>query len=115
MQVSRTQSGVMKAVSTTGWRCESEAVVDVYAVDIAIPELKIAVEVDGPSHFTRTKPKRRLGPSAMKLRHLTSAGWTVFSMLSDDWDDRHASQEKLNKLRDMILQQAEAKLKATYE
>ena len=83
VQVSKTQSAVMKAVSTTGWRCESEAVVDMYAVDIAIPELKIAVEVDGPSHFTRTEPKRRLGPSAMKMRHLASAGWTVFPILSD--------------------------------
>ena len=115
MQASKTQSGVMKAVSTTGWRCESEAVVGVYAVDIAMPELKIAVEVDGPSHFTRTKPKRRLGPSAMKMRHLASAGWTVFPILSDDWDDRHASQEKLNQLRDIVMQQAEAKLKGVHQ
>ena len=115
MQVSGTQSGVMKAVSTTGWRCESEAVVDVYAVDIAMPELKIAVDVDGPSHFTRTKPKRRLGPSAMKMRHLAFAGWTVFSMLSDDWDDRRASQEKLDQLRDIVMQEAKAKLKESGE
>ena len=115
MQVSKTQSGVKKAVSSTGWRCESEAVVDVYAVDIAIPELKIAVEVDGPSHFTRTKPKRRLGPSKMKMRHLASAGWTVFPISSDEWDDRHASQEKLDQLREIVVQQAKAKLKGTHE
>ena len=72
-----------------------------YAVDIAIPELRIAVEIDGPSHFARNA-KRRLGPSVMKHRQLDDMGWHVFPLTAEDWESAESSAEALQKLRDFI-------------
>ncbi len=58
-----------------------------YAVDVSLPDLRIAIEVDGPTHFTRTPgPKGRqgglwvVGATAMKRRHLRALGWDVLSV-----------------------------------
>ncbi|EIE24382.1 hypothetical protein COCSUDRAFT_83686 [Coccomyxa subellipsoidea C-169] len=72
-----------------------------YAVDIAIPELRIAVEIDGPTHFARNA-KRRLGPSIMKHRQLDDMGWHVFPLTAEDWESAESSAAALQKLRDFI-------------
>jgi len=74
-----------------------------YSVDISLPHLKLAIEADGPSHFSRTpgppRPAPNLlppsspppasastgppvlaGPTAMKRRHLRAMGWALVSV-----------------------------------
>lgn len=103
---------VMSAVSMMGFKYEEESIVGIYAVDIAVPDLSVAIEIDGPSHFTRTVPHRRLGPDMMRRRHLTNAGWTVFSISLDEWSVHETSQQRLNDLRDLLMQRAKAELDA---
>ena len=60
------------------------------AIDFASVEQRIAVEVDGPSHFlkavgTHAGPhplltRRRNGPTQAKQYHLQQLGWTVLSL-----------------------------------
>lgn len=75
-----------------------------YAIDIAIPSLRIAVEIDGPSHFARNAD-RRLGPSVMKHRHLSKRGWRVFSVTAQDWSTAESSSAALQNLRELIAEQ----------
>ena len=57
-------------------------------MDLALPQQRIAIEADGPSHFTRnTGDVRPLGHTAMKQRHLQLLGWQVVSVPWLEWDD----------------------------
>ena len=51
-----------------------------YAVDVSLPGAKVALEADGPTHIARTDPKRMLGATAMKRRHLGKMGWSVINV-----------------------------------
>ena len=108
--MSKTQSDVAAAVRLTGARYEEEAIVGLCSVDLIIPELKVAIEVDGPTHFTRTIPKRSLGPTMMKQRHLERAGWEVFSVNSGDWNARDSWQQRMDELRDLLFEKAREQL-----
>ena len=108
--MSKTQSDVAAAVRLTGVRYEEETIVGLCSVDLIIPELKVAIEVDGPTHFTRTIPKRPLGPTMMKQRHLERAGWVVFSVNSDDWNVPDLWQQRMDELRDLLFQKAQEQL-----
>lgn len=46
---------------------------------------KVAVEVDGPSHFTSNKPFRPLGTSVAKHRSLELKGWRVLVVPWFEW------------------------------
>jgi very-short-patch-repair endonuclease len=50
-----------------------------YAVDLSLPEHRIAIEVDGPSHMARNHYERLLGHTSLKRRHLEGLGWKVTS------------------------------------
>ncbi|CAI5467288.1 unnamed protein product [Closterium sp. Yama58-4] len=56
-----------------------------YSIDIALPGQRIALEVDGPSHFTRNT-LTPLGATVLKRRHLEAAGWTVISIPFYHWN-----------------------------
>ena len=75
-----------------------------YAIDIAIPSLRIAVEIDGPVHFMRNAD-RVLGPTAMKRCHLSKLGWRVFSVTTQDWASAESSSKALSNLRELIAEQ----------
>ncbi|GFH06926.1 RAP domain-containing protein [Haematococcus lacustris] len=75
-----------------------------YAVDIGLPQLRVAVEVDGPSHFCLTHTPHNAasrltltGPTAMKRRHLQKLGWATVSIRWKEWDQltSPAAQEQL--------------------
>ena len=93
---------VVNALVLSGTKYEEEAILGIYSVDIAVPDYKVAIEVDGPSHFTRTRPKRPLGPTLMKQRHLKGAGWAVVSVTSDDWGAQESWEQKTCVLRDLF-------------
>ncbi|CAI5947682.1 unnamed protein product [Closterium sp. NIES-64] len=69
-----------------GWVSEyTSSCVWHYSIDIALPGRRIALEVDGPSHFTRNT-LTPLGATALKRRHLEAAGWTVISIPFYHWN-----------------------------
>lgn len=51
-----------------------------YSIDITLPQLRIAIEADGPSHTSRTPGGAMLGATAMKRRHLQRLGWQVINV-----------------------------------
>mmetsp|Transcript_13062 Transcript_13062/g.16752 ORF Transcript_13062/g.16752 Transcript_13062/m.16752 type:complete len:270 (+) Transcript_13062:86-895(+) len=73
-----------------GYACENEFLTSLgYSIDIRLGrehESKVAVEVDGPSHFS-TNTQEFLGPAIMKHRHLRQDGWKVISVPSHEWQE----------------------------
>ncbi len=111
-QVSSLHKDVMTALDLSSTEYEVEAIVGIYSVDIALPDYKVAIEVDGPMHFTRTQPRHPLGPTLMKQRHLEGAGWVVVSVSSDDWDAQESRQQKMYLLRDLFYNIEKQQLEA---
>lgn len=72
-----------------------------YAVDIALPALRIAIEADGPSHRSRNT-QQVLGPTAMKERHVHAAGWRVLTISDNDWDLMQSKRQKQEYLQSRI-------------
>ena len=57
-------------------------------MDLAVPQQRLAIEADGPSHFTRnTGDVQPLGHTSMKHRHLRLLGWQVVSVPWFEWDE----------------------------
>jgi hypothetical protein len=50
-----------------------------FSVDIALRGRKVAIEVDGPSHFFANKRRERMGADLLRARLMQSKGWTVRS------------------------------------
>lgn len=46
---------------------------------------RVAVEVDGPDHFTASSPHAPLGSTRAKQRCLQARGWAVLSVRFHDW------------------------------
>lgn len=69
-----------------------------YAVDIAIPALKVAIEADGPTHRSRNTGQL-LGATVVKQRHVCAAGWHLVNVAHDVWDQLSSRQQKLNYLQ----------------
>ena len=76
-------------------------------LDIAIPDLQIAIEIDGPHHFARNA-LRPLGATALKRRHLEAIGWSVFSVTHDVWETAATQESCFHKLRDLMLERRAA-------
>lgn len=94
-------------------------------MDITIPSLRVAVEADGPSHFSRTKAPqpirtpskqpstpqpaaapslRQLGATAMKRRHLQRLGWAVVNVPYSTWDRLTDETAKVEYLKQRIAE-----------
>jgi hypothetical protein len=67
-----------------------------YTLDVASPFLKIAIEVDGPSHRVLSVK----AADRRKTRLLRSYGWHVFRVTNDDVDKRF--EETVNRLRKRV-------------
>ena len=111
-QVSSLHRDVMRALELSSTEYEEEAIIGIYSVDIALPDYKVAIEVDGPTHFTRMRPRRPLGQTLMKHRHLEGAGWVVISVSSDDWYAQASWQQKMYLLRDLFYSIEKQQLEA---
>ena len=60
-----------------------------HSLDYALVDERIAIEVDGPSHFARSDDgagRRLLGRTLIKRRQLAALGWRLLSITRDDWD-----------------------------
>ena len=68
-----------------------------FSLDLAQPESKLAVEVDGPSHFLTDLSTRENvvdGATRFKMRQLRSFGWTVSHICYLDWYDKSESERR---------------------
>jgi hypothetical protein len=69
--------------------------------------VKIAVEVDGPTHFIRQSgesPRRSAkGATMMKRRHLALLGYSVVPVPYWEWDELKGTQAKEAYLRGKLM------------
>jgi hypothetical protein len=59
-----------------------------FSVDVALfvgEGVRVAVEADGPSHYTRNEPHTELGKTVLRLQLLQAAGWRVVSVPWFEW------------------------------
>jgi hypothetical protein len=78
----------------------------------AFKDLRVAVEVDGPSHFVSLGPgsgKKQApnGATIMKRRHLALLGYTVVSVPYWEWDALTKEAEKRAYLQRKLLEAVE--------
>eukprot|EP00808_Paulinella_micropora_P014127 g16139.t1 len=71
------------------------------SVDISLVECKIAIEVDGPYHFSHDREgrPRPLGATLLKKRILQAMGWRVLSVPYFEWAQCASDKEKTNYIR----------------
>ena len=66
-----------------------------FRIDLAITDRRIALEFDGPSHFT-TNTLEPLGHTRLRDRLLSAMGWHVVSIPFFDWDRLHDRPEQMD-------------------
>jgi hypothetical protein len=82
---------VLRSIGGLRPELEHSAEGGLFCIDIALdpgagPGRRVAVEVDGPTHFTRSQPYRKLGRTVLRKRLLEQAGWRVVSVPVHVWD-----------------------------
>ena len=85
--ISAFQRNVAYIIGNLGYNPKIEDNEAGFAVDIAlkIAGLKLAVEIDGPSHLT-TNTQEPLGNTLFKCRMLEASGWSVVTVPIHEWD-----------------------------
>jgi len=98
---SRLQRDVSSMLREMGWSHEFEHVTsEGFSLDLAVPESKEAVEVDGPFHFLRDVSSGEFvinGATQFKKRLLRKLGWKVASVAFFEWN------KKTRKERETLL------------
>lgn len=97
-QVSFYQRQVSDALGTMGLAHVEEDNVSGISVDITIPTRNLAIEVDGPSHLSRTD-EVVLGHTVLKQKQLRALGWDVLNIPYYEWDALLGREDK----RDYLL------------
>lgn len=69
------------------WRMETEYFLEGFHIDIAFPDQKIAVEVDGPYHFY-PGTEEIMTKDLVKDEILTGLGWCVMHISYRDWQNK---------------------------
>jgi hypothetical protein len=64
-----------------------------FSIDLAIVDRHIAVEFDGPSHFT-SNTLEPLGHTRLRDRLLSAMGWVVVSIPFFEWDRLPATEQR---------------------
>ena len=55
-------------------------------IDVYVPDLSVAIELDGPTHFARNRPGVKLGPTVFKHCLLEDLGCKVISIQLAEWN-----------------------------
>ena len=76
-----------------------------YSLDLAFPSSRIAIEVDGPSHFLLPDGRgvrKPNGPTLLKRRLLAAAGWRVISVPFYRWNGFATAKERQTYLQGAV-------------
>ena len=76
-----------------------------YSLDLALPSSRVAVEVDGPTHFLLPDGRgvrKSNGPTLLKRRLLAAAGWRVISVPFYEWDGFATAKERQTYLQGAV-------------
>lgn len=95
------QKEVMRLLTATGLDWIREYPVDGYTVDAVLVDKKVALEIDGPTHFSRNTGVP-LGHTMLKRRYIASAGWKVVSLSNQEWEELQGGFEQLEYLREIL-------------
>lgn len=112
---SRAQQEMSEILKEIGFDHEMEVspfalhdALDLWMIDCACRDRKIAIEFDGPSHFLRSAQSRRLadienGPTKAKRRFLKGLGWTVINISYLDWTEAATRERKQDLLASRLI------------
>ncbi|XVF54989.1 hypothetical protein PTKIN_Ptkin06aG0000500 [Pterospermum kingtungense] len=95
------QKEVARLLVSTGLDWVREYSVDGYTVDAALIDKKVALEIDGPTHFSRNCGKP-LGHTILKHRHIAASGWKVVSLSYLEWEELEGELQQLEYLRKIL-------------
>ena len=76
-----------------------------YSIDVAVPRRRIAIEVDGPSHFVRDAHSSKQwlsGPTVLKHTILRNAGWYVVSVGHREWEGARSGADRCELLANLL-------------
>ncbi|KAL1541937.1 RAP domain-containing protein, chloroplastic-like [Salvia divinorum] len=91
------QKEVLRLLVSTGLEWIKEYSVDGYTVDAVCLDKKVALEIDGPTHFSRNTGVP-LGHTMLKRRYIAAAGWKIVSVSHQDWEELQGEFEQLDYL-----------------
>lgn len=100
-KMSSFHTDVIEAFKVLSWQphVEFQPPGSLHAIDIALPESKVAIEVDGKFHFAANSSDRPLGSTAIRDRLLRAAGWRVVSIRPQAWTALEGDTERGNFLK----------------
>lgn len=108
-RLSKLQNEVLEALRSMGWR-PVLGHKDGYCIDIALPDLEVAIEIEGPSRFS-CNMLEPLGLCNVKYKALHSRGWKVVAIPFFQWTFFLTRAAR----RDYLTQAIEATLKMSAE
>ncbi|PHU22498.1 hypothetical protein BC332_07605 [Capsicum chinense] len=95
------QKEVARLLVSTGLDWVREYAVNGYTLDAAVIDKRVALEIDGPTHFSRNSASP-LGHTMLKRRSITAAGWKLLSVPHQEWEELKGGFEQLEHLRGII-------------
>ncbi|XP_020571480.1 RAP domain-containing protein, chloroplastic [Phalaenopsis equestris] len=95
------QKEVARLLISTGLDWVKEYSLDCYTLDAVLVDKKLALEIDGPSHFSRNLGIP-LGHTILKRRYISSAGWKLVSLSYFEWEELKGEFEQLEYLRKIL-------------
>lgn len=95
------QKEVARLLISTGLDWVREYAVEGYTLDAVLVDQKVALEIDGPTHFSRNSGVP-LGHTMLKRRYIAAAGWKIVSVCHHEWEELQGEFEQLEYLRRLI-------------